>query len=89
LLGLVRLFAIPWIVAHLAPLSSTISWSLLKHMSTEVVMVLPFSSSPTPFFFCLQSFPASGSFPVSQLFAFTGLIFLAVQGTHNDKIKIT
>ena len=26
------------------------------------------SSSVTPFSFCLQSFPASGSFPVSQLF---------------------
>ena len=27
------------------------------------------SSSVTPFFFCLQSFPASGSFPTSGLFA--------------------
>ena len=27
------------------------------------------SSSVAPFSFCLQSFPASGSFPVSQLFA--------------------
>jgi len=27
------------------------------------------SSSVIPFFFCLQSFPASGSFQVSQLFA--------------------
>ena len=26
------------------------------------------SSSATPFSFCLQSFPASGSFPISQLF---------------------
>ena len=30
------------------------------------------SSSVTPFFFCFQSFPASGSFPVSQLFALGG-----------------
>ena len=29
-------------------------------------------SSATPFFFCLQSFPASGSFPVSHLFASCG-----------------
>ena len=30
------------------------------------------SSSVTPFFFCFQSFPASGSFPVNQLFALGG-----------------
>ena len=28
------------------------------------------SSSATPFSFCFQSFPSSGSFPMSQLFAF-------------------
>ena len=30
------------------------------------------SSSVVPFYFCLQSFPASGSFPVSQFFASGG-----------------
>ena len=30
------------------------------------------SSSVIPFFSCLQSFPASGSFPMSQLFAWGG-----------------
>ena len=30
------------------------------------------SSSVVPFFSCLQSFPAPGSFPVSQLFAWGG-----------------
>ena len=30
---------------------------------------LTISSSAAPFSFCLQSFPASGSFPMSQLFA--------------------
>ena len=30
------------------------------------------SSSVVPFFFCLQSFPASGSFPMGQLFASGG-----------------
>jgi len=35
----VRLFATPWIVACQAPLSSTISQSLLKFMSTELVML--------------------------------------------------
>ena len=32
----------------------------------------PTSVSVTPFFSCLQSFPASGSFPMSQLFAADG-----------------
>ena len=35
----VRLFATPWIVACQVPLSSTISQSLLKFMSTELVML--------------------------------------------------
>ena len=33
---------------------------------------LTISSSATPFSFCLQSFPASGSFPMSQLFTSGG-----------------
>ena len=35
----VRLLATPWTVAHQAPLSSTISWSLLKFMSNELVIL--------------------------------------------------
>ena len=57
----------PWTAARQAALSSTISWSLLKLMSIESVMPpnhLILCS--TPFSFCLQSFPAPGSFPVSQ-----------------------
>ena len=37
-LSCVQLFATPWTAAHQAPLSSTISWSLLKLMSIESVM---------------------------------------------------
>ena len=33
---------------------------------------LTISTSTSPFFFCLQSFPATGSFPVSRLFASGG-----------------
>jgi len=40
LLSHVQLFAAPWTAACQAPLSSTISWSLLKFMSTESVMLL-------------------------------------------------
>ena len=51
-------------------LSFTITWSLLKLMST--VSMMPSSHlvlCHPPFSSCLQSFPASGSFLVSQLFA--------------------
>ena len=63
--------ATPWTAAHQASLS-IISRSLLKLMSIEsmmqsnhLILCLPFSSCP-------QSFPASGSFPISQLFASGG-----------------
>ena len=59
----------PWTAARQATLSITNSQSLLKLMSIESVMpskhlilcLIPFSSR-------LQSFPASGSFPMSQFF---------------------
>ena len=50
-------------------LSSTTSWSLLGLMSIESVMPSNISSSVAPFSSCLQSSPASESFPMSQLFA--------------------
>ena len=67
-LSRVWLSAIPWTAAHQSSLFITNSWSLLKLMSVESVMpsnhfsVVPFSSH-------LQSFPTSGSFQMSQLFA--------------------
>ena len=55
-LSCVWLFVIPWIAAHQASLSSTISWSLLKFMSTESAMLpnyfifyLPLSLLPSIF----------------------------------------
>ena len=50
-------------------LSFTNSQSWLKHMSIESVMPKTLSSSVIPFFFWIQSFPASGSFPMSQFSA--------------------
>ena len=47
---------------------STIPWSLLKLMSIEPAMLSNHLVLCWPFSFCLQSFPASGSFPTSQLF---------------------
>ena len=69
LLSHVWLFATPWITACQASLSITNSQSSLKLMCIESVMpsshlIVP-SSSP-------QSLPASGSFEMSQLFAWGG-----------------
>ena len=62
----------PWTAALQASLSITSFWSLLKLMSNESVMPPTISSSVVPFSSSLQSFPASGSFPVSQLFTSGG-----------------
>ena len=66
----VKLYPALWSheVGSQASPSSTISQSLLSFLSIELVM-LTISSSAATFSFCLQSFPASGSFPISQLFA--------------------
>ena len=58
-----------WAAAHQASLFITNSQNLLKLMSIESVMPSNHSSSVIPFFSCLQSFPTSGSFPMSQFFA--------------------
>ena len=58
--------AIPWTAAHQASLCFTISLSLLKLTSIESMMPINISSSVAPFSSCLQSFPASGSFPMCQ-----------------------
>ena len=73
LLSHVWLFVTPWITACQAPLSFTISqgvcsdsrpWSCLCHPTI--------SSSVACFPSCIQSFPASVSFPMSQLFTSGG-----------------
>ena len=70
LLGHVQLFARPWTAARQASLSITKFQSSLKLMSIESMMWChpTISSSVIPFSSCLQSFPASGSFPMSCLF---------------------
>ena len=49
-------------------MSFTNSYSLLKLTSIEAVMHSIISSSVVPFSSCLQSFPASETFPMNQLF---------------------
>ena len=67
----VRLFATPRTAAHQASLSITNSRSLFKLMSIELCHPT-FSFSVLPFSSCPQSFPASGSFPVSHFFTSGG-----------------
>ena len=72
-LSCVQLFVTPWVAACQASLSITNSLSLLKLMSIKsgmpsnhlILCCVPLSSYP-------QSFPASGSFPMSQFFASGG-----------------
>ena len=46
----------------------SLSWSLPQFISIELVMLFNYLILCHPFSFNLQSFPASGSFPVSHLF---------------------
>ena len=64
LLSCVRLFETPWTAAHQPSLSIINSQSLLKFMSINWWCHPTISSCVVPFS-CLQSFPASGSFPMS------------------------
>ena len=64
--------ATPWTAAHQASLSFTVSWSLFKLTSIEMVMPSNHLILCHSFSSCLQSFPASGSFPMSQLFTPVG-----------------
>ena len=71
-LSCVWLFVTSWTVAHRPSLSITNSRSLTKLMSIELVMPSNHLIPVIPFSFCLQSFPASGSFQRIQLFASDG-----------------
>jgi len=64
----VGLFVTPWTAAHQASSSSPTHgvYSISFPLSWWCHPII--SSSVVPFFSCLQSFPASESFPVSQLF---------------------
>ena len=68
----VQLFETPWIAACQASLSITNSRSSPKLMSIESVMPSNHLILYRPLLLCPQSFPASGSFQRSQLFASGG-----------------
>ena len=63
LLSRVRLFVTPWIAAHRAPLSFTISGSLLKFMSIESVMLSNHPILCHPLHLLPSVFPSIKVFP--------------------------
>ena len=72
LLSRVWLFATPWTAAHQASLSITSSRSSPKLMCIESVMPSSHLILCCPLLLLPQSLPASGSLPMSQLFAWGG-----------------
>ena len=66
------LFVTPWTAARQASLSITNSQSLLKLLSIKPLMSSNCFVLYRPLSFCLQSCPASGSFPMSQFFVSGG-----------------
>ena len=68
----VWLFATPWIAARQAFLSITNSRTYPNSCPLSRWFHPIISSSVVPFSSCPQSFPSSGSFPMSQLFASGG-----------------
>ena len=65
-------FETPWTAARQASLSYTISRVCSNSCPSSQWCHPAISSSIFPFSFCLQSFPSSGFFPVSQFFASGG-----------------
>ena len=64
----VQLLVTSWTAACQASLSFTIALSLLKCMSTELVVLSNYLILCHLLSFRFQSFPVSGSFPMSQFF---------------------
>ena len=90
-LSRVQLFATPWIAARQASLSVTKSRSSMRlnvHRVSDAIQPSHPLSSPSPP--APQSLPASGSFPVSQLFTWggqsTGVSALALASTEYWKV---
>ena len=71
-LSRVQLFATPWTAARQASLSITTPRVYPNSCASSQWCHPAISSSGVPFSSCLQSFPASGSFQMGQLFASGG-----------------
>ena len=68
----VQLFATPWTATHQAPLSITTFRACSNSCPSSWWCHPTISSSIIPFSSWLQSFPASGSFPISWFFTSDG-----------------
>ena len=77
--------AIPWTIACQVPPSFTVSGVCLNSCASTRWGHPTSSSSVVPFSSCLQSFPASGSFPMSWLFASGGQSIVA--STQNQSFQ--
>ena len=85
-------FSTPWTAACQGSLSFTISWSLLKFMSIELVMLSNHLILCHPILLLPSIFPSIRVFPVSQLFtsggqsigvsASAGVLQRNIQGWH-------
>ena len=71
-LSRVRLFATPWIAARQASCPSPTPGVYSNSCPSSQWWHPAISSSVVPFTSCPQSLPASGSFPISQLFSWGG-----------------
>ena len=67
-----QLYATPGTVAHRLPCPSLSPGVCSNSCPLSQWCYLTISSAVTPFSFCFKSFPASGSFPVSRIFASGG-----------------
>ena len=65
LLSCAGLFVTPWTATHQVPLYSTTSWSLVKYMFIESVMVSNYLILCGPHLLWFQSFAGSESFPMA------------------------
>ena len=72
LLSPIRFFVTPWTAAHQASLSTPTPGACSNSCWLSWWCHPAISSSVTPFSSCPQFFPASGSFPISQLFTLDG-----------------
>ena len=62
LLSHVQIFTTPWTAVCLTALSFTVSWSLLKFVSTELMMLSNHLILCCPFLLLPSIFPATGSY---------------------------
>ena len=85
----VRLFAIPWTAAHQGSLSFTISWSLFKFMSIELVMPSNHLILCRPLLLLPSIFPKIRVFSVSQFFPAGGQSIVSFNPSNEYSVCIS